>query len=74
MLQENKRVACQNPGSILKWRKESRNGWQKKSRRNGDGTMREKIKKEEASTAIFDKDKQPSEKGTDTVVPETNEE
>ena len=34
----------------------------------------EKIKKEEASTAIFDKDKQPSEKGTDTVVPETNEE
>ncbi|GEB08904.1 phage portal protein [Lactococcus lactis] len=32
----------------------------------------EKIKKEEASTAIFDKDKQPSEKGT--VVPETNEE
>lgn len=34
----------------------------------------EKIKKEEASTAIFDKDKQPSEKGTDTVVSETNEE
>ena len=34
----------------------------------------EKIKKEEASTAIFDKDKQPSEKGTDAVVPETNEE
>ena len=34
----------------------------------------EKIKKEEASTAIFDKDKQPSEKGTDTVVPETNKE
>ena len=34
----------------------------------------EKIKKEEASTAIFDKDKQPSEKGTDTGVPETNEE
>ncbi len=32
----------------------------------------EKIKKEEASTAIFDKDKQSSEKGT--VVPETNEE
>ena len=32
----------------------------------------EKIKKEEASTAIFDQDKQPSEKGT--VVPETNEE
>ena len=34
----------------------------------------EKIKKEEASTAIFDKDKQPSDNGTDTVVPETNEE
>lgn len=34
----------------------------------------EKIKKEEASTAIFDQDKQPSEKGTDTVVSETNEE
>lgn len=34
----------------------------------------EKIKKEEASTAIFDKDKQPSEKEIDTVVPETNEE
>ncbi|NEX54113.1 phage portal protein [Lactococcus lactis] len=34
----------------------------------------EKIKKEEASTAIFDKDKQSSEKGTDTVVSETNEE
>lgn len=34
----------------------------------------EKIKKEEASTAIFDKDKQSSEKGTDIVVPETNEE
>ena len=34
----------------------------------------EKIKKEEASTAIFDKDKQPSEKVTDTEVPETNEE
>ena len=34
----------------------------------------EKIEKEEASTAIIDKDKQPSEKGTDTVVPETNEE
>ena len=32
----------------------------------------EKIKKEEASTAIFDQDKQSSEKGT--VVPETNEE
>ncbi|MDN6064674.1 MAG: phage portal protein [Lactococcus lactis] len=32
----------------------------------------EKIKKEEVSTAIFDKDKQSSEKGT--VVPETNEE
>lgn len=37
-------------------------------------TEMEKIKKEEASTAIFDKDKQPSEKGTDTVVPEINEE
>ncbi|MCT3138422.1 phage portal protein, partial [Lactococcus lactis] len=34
----------------------------------------EKIKKEEASTAIFDKDKQPSENGTDAVVSETNEE
>ncbi|EQC57282.1 portal protein [Lactococcus cremoris subsp. cremoris TIFN6] len=34
----------------------------------------EKIKKEEASTAIFDQDKQSSEKGTDTVVSETNEE
>lgn len=34
----------------------------------------EKIKKEEASTAIFDKDKQPSEKGTDAAVSETNEE
>jgi SPP1 family phage portal protein len=34
----------------------------------------EKIKKEEASTAIFDQDKQPSEKVTDTEVPETNEE
>lgn len=34
----------------------------------------EKIKKEEASTAIFDKDKQPSDKGTDTVVPEKNKE
>ena len=32
----------------------------------------EKIKKEEASTAIFDQDKQPSEKGTE--VPETNKE
>jgi len=32
----------------------------------------EKIKKEEDSTAIFDKDKQPSEKGTE--VSETNEE
>lgn len=32
----------------------------------------DKIKKEGASTAIFDKDKQPNEKGT--VVPETNEE
>lgn len=32
----------------------------------------EKIKKEEASTAIFDKDKQPSE--NETEVPETNEE
>ena len=34
----------------------------------------EKIKKEEASTAIFDQDKQPSENEIDTVVPETNEE
>jgi len=34
----------------------------------------EKIKKEEASTAIFDKDKQPSENGTDAAVSETNEE
>ncbi|WP_270346544.1 phage portal protein [Lactococcus petauri] len=34
----------------------------------------EKIKKEEASTAIFDQDKHPSEKEIDTVVPETNEE
>lgn len=34
----------------------------------------EKIKKEEASTAIFDQDKQPSEKGTDAEAPETNEE
>ncbi|RXS50646.1 phage portal protein [Lactococcus lactis] len=34
----------------------------------------EKIKKEDSSTAIFDKDKQPSENETDTVVPETNEE
>lgn len=34
----------------------------------------EKIKKEETSTAIFDKDKQPSENETDTAVPETNEE
>ena len=32
----------------------------------------DKIKKEESSTAIFDKDKQSSEKGT--VVPKTNEE
>ena len=32
----------------------------------------EKIKKEEASTAIFDQDKQPSEKGTE--VPEANKE
>lgn len=37
-------------------------------------TEMEKIKKEEASTAIFDQDKQPSEKVTDKVVPETNEE
>lgn len=37
-------------------------------------TEMEKIKKEEASTAIFDKDKQPSEKGTDTEVPEANKE
>ena len=34
----------------------------------------EKIKKEEASTAIFDKDKQPSENETDAAVSETNEE
>ena len=34
----------------------------------------EKIKKEEASTAIFDKDKQPSENETDAEVSETNEE
>ncbi|MDN5464908.1 MAG: phage portal protein, partial [Lactococcus lactis] len=34
----------------------------------------EKIKKEESSTAIFDKDKQPSEKGTDAAVSQTNEE
>lgn len=34
----------------------------------------EKIKKEEASTAIFDQDKQPSENGTDIVVPEANKE
>ncbi|MBS4460522.1 phage portal protein [Lactococcus petauri] len=33
-----------------------------------------KIKKEEASTAIFDKDKQPSENGTDAAVSGTNEE
>ncbi|MGY0191422.1 phage portal protein [Lactococcus petauri] len=37
-------------------------------------TEMEKIKKEEASTAIFDKDKQPSEKGTDAAVSKTNEE
>lgn len=35
-------------------------------------TEMEKIKKEEASTAIFDQDKQPSEKGTE--VPEANKE
>lgn len=34
----------------------------------------EKIKKEEVSTAIFDKDKQPSENETDAAVSETNEE
>lgn len=34
----------------------------------------DKIKKEEASTAIFDQDKQPSENETGTQVPETNEE
>lgn len=34
----------------------------------------EKIKKEEASTAIFDKDKKPSENETDAAVSETNEE
>ncbi|ABI54232.1 putative portal protein [Lactococcus phage P335] len=34
----------------------------------------EKIKKEEVSTAIFDKDKQSSEKGTDAAVSEKNEE
>ena len=34
----------------------------------------EKIKKEGSSIPMFDKDKQPSEKGTDTVVSETNEE
>lgn len=33
-----------------------------------------KIKKEDSSIPMFDKDKQPSEKGTDTVVSETNEE
>lgn len=37
-------------------------------------TEMEKIKKEEASTAIFDKDKQPSEKRTDAAVSKTNEE
>ena len=37
-------------------------------------TEMEKIKKEEASTAIFDKDKQLSEKGTDAAVSKTNEE
>lgn len=34
----------------------------------------EKIKKEDSSTAIFDQDKQSSEKEINTVVPETNEE
>ena len=34
----------------------------------------EKIKKEDSSTAIFDKDKQPSEDETDKALPGTNEE
>ena len=33
-----------------------------------------KIKKEGSSIPMFDQDKKPSEKGTDTVVSETNEE
>ncbi|WP_332381190.1 phage portal protein [Lactococcus cremoris] len=34
----------------------------------------EKIKKEDSSIPMFDQDKQPSEKGTDTVVSEANKE
>ncbi|NCB82428.1 MAG: phage portal protein [Bacilli bacterium] len=37
-------------------------------------TEMKKIKKEGYSIPMYDKDKQPSEKGTDTVVPEMNEE
>ena len=37
-------------------------------------TEMKKIKKEDSSTAIFDKDKQPSENETDAAVSETNEE
>ena len=37
-------------------------------------TEMDKIKKEEASTAIFDNDKQPSENETDAAFSETNEE
>ncbi len=33
-----------------------------------------RLKKQDSETSIFDQDKQPSEKGTDTVITETNEE